>query len=263
MEVRSENVTWKQVVADALRELGGEGHLSEINEIVEGHPKTATNPTWRDTIRRVVRQYRIFSPVPPKRSGVYRLVETELPAPQGEKLDSPEPTINHGIAQGMLVGLGNLYGYETFVPKTDQTTREFQGKRLGGLVSAPDYMPDGPNARDIRQINTLWLQEDPKGLYPVYGFEVEHTTRIKDGLARLLKIPGRCNAEMFVLGPSHEQKELFERRLNEEPFWTHRHRFRFRLYSELEGLYNAVVQHVERRDEFGVVEQYRRNSAIA
>jgi len=70
-EMENEKLSWKDVVADALRQLGGQAHLSEINECVAGHPKTATNPTWRDTIRKVVRQYAIFQPVPPERSGIF------------------------------------------------------------------------------------------------------------------------------------------------------------------------------------------------
>ncbi len=68
-------LTWKDIVRDALLKLGGQGHLSEINKIVEDHPKTKTNPTWRDTIRRVVRQYIIVEPVLPERSGIYRVIE--------------------------------------------------------------------------------------------------------------------------------------------------------------------------------------------
>lgn len=262
MQTANGKTTWKMVVADALRELGGEAHLSEINEVVEGHPKTATNPTWQDTIRRVVRQYKIFEPVPPDgNTGIYRLVEVEVPRPQPEKLDSDEPTINHGIAQGMLVAVGTMYGYETFVPKTDQTIREFQGKKLGQLVSVEDLalVIRTRNIAYIREIDVLWLKEDVDGdSYSVYAFEVEHTTRIKAGLERLLKIPRRFSTELFVLGPTDEQKELFERRVTQAPFRSYRDRFRFRLYSQLEALYNAVVEHVERRDEFGLVEQYRK-----
>lgn len=65
--------TWKDVVQQALRRLGGEASLAVINAEVAGHPKCATNPTWRDTIRRVVRQYKIFEPLDPsKRTGIYR-----------------------------------------------------------------------------------------------------------------------------------------------------------------------------------------------
>ncbi|GFP37363.1 hypothetical protein HKBW3S44_01043, partial [Candidatus Hakubella thermalkaliphila] len=49
IKMDKQKLTWKAVVRDALLELGGQGHLSEINKIVEGHPKTKTNPSWRDT----------------------------------------------------------------------------------------------------------------------------------------------------------------------------------------------------------------------
>jgi hypothetical protein len=96
-----QRLTWKDVVKEVLLELGGQAHLSEINAKVEGHPKTKTNPTWKDTIRRVVRQYKIFEPVPPERSGVYKLVEEVSIKPESQGF-TKEPEIDHGIAQGML-----------------------------------------------------------------------------------------------------------------------------------------------------------------
>jgi len=98
--MKEEKFTWKDVVRNALLKLGGQGHLSEINKIVEGHPKTKTNPTWQDTIRRVVRQYKIFVPVPPGRSGVYKVVEEISIKPEAQGF-TEKPEIDHGIAQGM------------------------------------------------------------------------------------------------------------------------------------------------------------------
>ena len=97
--MKRQQPTWKEVVAEALAELGGEAHLSQIYDQVQGHAKTATNPTWQDTIRRVVRQYRVFEPVPPNRSGIYKLVDLETPPPQSQDIDSEDPEINHGIVQ--------------------------------------------------------------------------------------------------------------------------------------------------------------------
>ena len=113
--MKEEKLTWKDVVRNALLKLGGQGHLSEINKVVEGHPKTKNNPTWQDTIRRVVRQYKIFEPVPPERSGIYKVVEEVLIRPESQGF-TKEPEIDHGIAQGMLVTLGRIYGYETYAP---------------------------------------------------------------------------------------------------------------------------------------------------
>lgn len=253
-----QKLSWKDVVRGALLELGGQGHLSEINKIVEGHPKTNTNPTWRDTIRRVVRQYKIFEPVLPQRSGIYKVVEEISIRPEAQGFIK-EPDIDHGIAQGMLVTLGRIYGYETYAPPQDQTIRSFQGKPLRDFVTVSDCTDifRGPNLSKIREIDSLWFDEDDYGLFPVYAFEVEETTKVKSGLDRLLKIPRRFPARFFVIAPSTKEKDLFERYINQTPFRDFRDRFLFKLYEELDKLYNAALIHNDRRELFGVIERGR------
>jgi len=251
--------TWKDVVRDALLELDGQAHLSEINKKVEGHPKTKTNPTWRDTIRRVVRQYKIFEPVPPERSGIYKLVE-EIPAEIGPQTFTQEPEIDHGIAQGMLVTLGKIYGYETYAPPHDQTIRMFQGRPLGDFVSVSDcthIFSGSRNLPKVREIDTLWFDEDDDGLFPTYAFEVEETTRVKSGLDRLLKIPRRYLVSLYIIAPTSKEKELFERYVNQTPFKGFKGRFLFRYYNELEELYNLAVEHHDHRGQFGIVDRRR------
>jgi len=255
-----ETLTWKDLVANALRELGGQAHLSEINQKVKGHPKTKTNPTWQDTIRRVVRQYKIFEPVPPERSGIYRLVEAESVVPRTQDIDSANAEINHDTAQGMLVMLGNMYGYETFVPTHDQTTRDFQNKKIGELITVKtcEGIVRGTNLAKVREIDVLWLDEDDDGLFPVFAFEVEHSTRVKNGMDRLLKIPQRFPTRYFILGPSEEEKKLFDLYITQTPFRNYRNKFAFHLYYELENVYNAAVKHAAERDRFGLIERCKR-----
>lgn len=257
-KIDSQKLTWKDIVKDALLKLGGQGHLSEINKVVEGHPRTKTNPTWRDTIRRVVRQYKIFEPVPPERSGIYKVVEEISIKPEAQGF-TEEPEIDHGIAQGMLVTLGKVYGYETYAPPHDQTIRNFQGKPLRDFVSVSDCTDifRGPNLAKIREIDTLWFDEDDYGLFPVYAFEVEETTRVKSGLDRLLKIPRRFPTRFFVVGPTVKEKELFDQYINQTPFRDFKSRFLFRFYEELEKLYNSALTHSEEREKFGVIERPR------
>lgn len=254
-----QKLTWKDVVRNALLELGGQGHLSEINKIVEGHPKTKTNPTWRDTIRRVVRQYKIFVPVPPERSGIYKVVEEISIKPEAQSF-TEELEINHGIAQGMLVTLGKIYGYETYAPPHDQTIRKFQGKSLGDYVTVSDCTDifRGPNLAKIREIDTLWFDEDDYGLFPVYAFEVEETTRVKSGLDRLLKIPRRFPTRFFIIGPSAKEKDLFDQYVNQTPFRDFKDKFLFRFYKELEELYNFALAHNNQRQQFGILERWRK-----
>jgi len=258
MEARVDKrkLTWKDVVRDALLKLGGEGHLSEINKIVEGHPKTGTNPTWQDTNRRVVRQYKIFEPVPPERSGIYKVVEEITIDPETQNF-TEKPEIDHGIAQGMLVTVGKIYGYETYVPPHDQTTRNFQERPLRDFVSVADCTDifRGPNLARIREIDVLWFDEDDYGLFPAYAFEVEETTRVKSGLDRLLKIPRRFPTKFFIIGPSTKEKDLFDQYVDQTPFRDYRSKFSFRFYQELKELYDSTLVYNDQRKQFGIVER--------
>ena len=243
-------LTWKEVVKKALIELGGQGHLSEINKIVEDHPKTRTNPTWQATIRRVVRQYKIFKPLG---KGNYKLLEEKLLKTHSQKF-TKEPEIDHGIAQGMLIALGKIYGYETYAPPHDQTIRHFQNKLLKDYVTVSDCTDifRGPNLRKIREIDVIWLDEDDYGLFPAYSFEVEETTGVKSGLDRLLKIPKRYLVRFYIIGPSEKEKSLFDQYVNQTPFREYKDRFLFKFYKELEELYNSALIHTDRREQFGI-----------
>jgi len=54
--------TWAQLIYQAVRDLGGEASLSQINSRLQDSPRIRTNPTWHCTVRKVVRQCRRFQP---------------------------------------------------------------------------------------------------------------------------------------------------------------------------------------------------------
>jgi len=245
--------TWKDVVREALTELGGEAHLRQVNDVIKNHPKTRTNPTWKDTIRRVVRQYAIFQPVPPERSGIYRLVEQPAVEAAPEKMTGSE-SVDHAIAQGMLLALGRLYDYETFAPAADRTSRKFQGRPLADLATVTDCSQfcGKTSLPRVRQIDAIWLSEDNEGTYPVYAFEVEHTTMVRSGMDRLVEIPERYKARLFVVAPGEEERRRFSTLVTQNRYRRFRERLSFHDYSQLESVYNAAVEHDELRSSFGV-----------
>ncbi len=247
------DATWKDVVRDALVKLGGQGHLDDINKLVKNHPKTRTNPTWKDTIRRVVRQYAIFQPLPPNRSGLYRLVEQPSVDAEPESLRDKSP-VDHGIAQGMLLTLGRMYGYETFAPATDRTSRSFQGKPLADFSTVTDCAEFcGRNSLPrVRQIDAMWLTEDNEGVYPVYAFEVEHSTGVRSGMDRLVELPERYTVRLFVVAPGEDERSMFDGLIKLNKFRKFRERMLFRDYGELDTLYNSAVKHEENSKAFGV-----------
>ncbi len=101
---------WKDVVKEALLEIGNSGHLDDIYSKIKGHPKTETNPTWRDTIRRTLQQYSILYQEE-EGSGIWYLRE-EKPL---EEFD-PKKNLHsaHEDVQGILLELGGIDGYETW-----------------------------------------------------------------------------------------------------------------------------------------------------
>jgi len=46
--------SWKQVVMDTLRDMGGEATLQELYRALENHPKVANNPNYRAKIRQTL-----------------------------------------------------------------------------------------------------------------------------------------------------------------------------------------------------------------
>ena len=233
--------------------LGGQGHLDDISKLVKNHPKTRTNPTWKETIRRVVRQYAIFQPLPPNRSGLYRLVEQPGVDAEPESLRDKSP-VDHGTAQGMLLTLGRMYGYETFAPATDRTSRSFQGRSLADFSTVTDCAEFcGKNSLSrVRQIDAMWLAEDNDGVYPVHAFEVEHTTGVRSGMDRLVELPERYAARLFVVAPGENERATFDGLIKLNKFRKFRERMRFRDYTELDALYNSAVKHEENSKAFGV-----------
>jgi len=161
---------------------------------------------------------------------------------------------DHSIAQGMLLSLGRLYGYETFAPATDRTKRQFQGRPLADLATVSECSGFcGPKSLPrVRQIDAIWLKEDNEGAYPAYAFEVEHSTRVRSGLDRLVEIPERFPAGLFVVAPGGEEKRTFEKLIAQSRFHKFRARLFFRNYQQLEDLYNAALLHDRKRSDFSV-----------
>jgi hypothetical protein len=230
--------TWKQLVANTLQELGGEASLKAITASLKNNPLRPKTPTWDATIRRVVRQYNIFEPFKTgKGEAGYRLIR--LPTPSATPSANEDP---HGEQQGMLLELGRLCGYETFTNATDKSIRTFRGQSLEKFATVRDTeellaLP----LEKMRTTDVMWMAEDSAGLYPRYAFEVEHSTKVKDGLLRLLKIPERFHAGLYIVGPGDKECALFDRYLQDAPFRQHANRFRFFRYTEVAEFYRAGI----------------------
>lgn len=247
----SQPISWKDLVAETLKSLGGAASLKAITGALEKNRQRPQTATWRATIRRVVRQYSVFEPFQTG-DGLagYRLVE--LPKPEAQPGTTEEDA--HGEQQGMLLQLGVLCGYETFTNSTDRTIRRFRNEPISKFATVRNDADDllALPLEKMRNTDVMWMAEDSEGLYPRYAFEVEHSTKVKSGLLRLLRIPDRFRAELFIIGPGDEESELFGRYMSESPFRQHADRFHFFRYEAVKSFYESGVSFDQHRREWRI-----------
>jgi hypothetical protein len=229
--------TWKELVAETLQKLGGEASLRDITEILKDNPRRPQTPTWNATIRRVVRQYKIFEPVKVDGLAGYRLVD--LPEADPKAFHKKEDA--HGEQQAMLLKLGTICGYETFTNSADKTIRQYGGEPISKFATIRNDTASlsALPMEKMKTTDVMWMTEDSEGLYPRYVFEVENSTGVKSGLVRLLKVPERYNARLFIIGPSPKEAELFRRYMSDSPFRRYADRIRFHFFHEVLAFYQA------------------------
>ncbi|NJD54673.1 MAG: hypothetical protein FIB07_17665 [Candidatus Methanoperedens sp.] len=193
-------LTWKDVVKEALLEIGSSGHLDDIYSKIKGHPKTETNPTWRDTVRRTLQQYSIFYQEE-KGSGIWYLWEEK---PLLEFDPKKNPNWGHEDVQGMPLELGKIYGYETSAAIND-VKKKFMNMPIEEVATIKEFQRDvfHPKVVEIvSHIDVLWFGGDTDMPVPEFAFEVEHTTDVTKGLGRLLDLHrSGQRTRLFVILP--------------------------------------------------------------
>ncbi len=144
-------LTWKGVVKEALSKIGNSGHLNDINSQIAGRPKTETNPTWRDTVRRTLQQYSIFYQEE-KGSGIWYLRE-EKPLEDFDLKKNPNP--GHEDVQGILLELGKIYGYETSAAIND-ARKKFMNMPIEEVATIKEFQ----TTENIKAIVTVYSVYD-------------------------------------------------------------------------------------------------------
>ena len=269
--------TWKDVIADALQQLGGESHLDQIIALALAHPKAKGNNNVEAKVRQVVRSYKIFEPIN-SGSGNYRLLAPAVlpvigapPAPQialdltraetaqSEIIKPVTPTTKEitDTIQGQLLYIGQVYGFQTYAPPTDQTKGFFNGKPLSDLVTLRDGLEPvmwlkPKQKKEAALIDVLWFETtNDDDLIPRYAFEVEHTTDVLNGINRLCQLPSFLKTQLFILGPDESKKALYHKHIQSVPFKANAPYFQFRYFDEVSPLFEfaAAFQAAQRQNE--------------
>lgn len=155
------------------------------------------------------------------------LPEVGLPKIEIDKL-------GHSEVQGILLELGNLLGYDTYIADPSKT---YNGKTLGDL-STLKKIPQFTFQRlldTVKKIDVIWFEEE----FPKFCFEVEHTTGVTLGLLRLYQIRKITDAKFFVIAPE-DIISKFHTEISKDPFHQMRERYIFRSYHQLADMFRCA-----------------------
>jgi hypothetical protein len=181
------------------------------------------------SIRRIVQDKRFFYKIRPglwalksagRRPELTNLVESA--AKNSQEFD-------HTYYQGLLVELGNLKLFKTFIPAQDRN-RQFLSQKLGDVATLPEYL-DFTYERILqrgRNVDVTWFNE--RG-FPDRLFEVEFSTDMQNSMLKFVEFQDFRTSFRIVASKSRVRE--FESKLGYAAFSAVRDRIGFTSYEQL------------------------------
>lgn len=242
-----------EAVIEAMEQLGGYATLGELYQKALAMPDVRKwgTKTPCATIRRIVQERPELFKIRP---GLWALEShrKQLPAPllakKETKAKSKEVQLfDHTYYQGLLVQLGNLQKFMTYVPAQDKN-RLFLGRdKLTDFVTTtqmPAFTYPEITGR-VKSIDVIWFNNRK---LPKAVFEVEHSTDIKNSLIKFAELED-FRIEMKIVAYEHRKRE-FEQVMASRVFALIKNHVNFISYKELSQVHTR--QH-EMTDMFKII----------
>ena len=179
------------------------GHLYQKTDISKWKTKTPFA-----TIRRIVQDPRFFFKIKPGlwalndyRERVLRLFDIQPNDKQSNE------RFEHTYYQGLLVELGNMQGFNTFIPNQDKN-RMFLTKKLGEVTTLQNIFrfTYEETLRRAKTVDTIWFNE--RNL-PDSFFEVEHSTDFLNSMGKYFDLQD-FNANFYLVSHQSKRKKFLQ-----------------------------------------------------
>lgn len=211
---------YEQIIK-VMKDNGGFSTLGFLNHQVDVSKWKTKTPFA--SIRRIVQDERHFFKIKP---GLWALKEFQNEVLQKFDLDKSqkkEESFTHSYYQGLLLEIGNLQGFQTYVPPQDKN-RLFLDKKLSSISTLEQIF--NSSYKEIigraRTIDVIWFNE--RNL-PNSFFEVEHSTDMQNSLLKFNDLQD-FYSNFYILGANERQKE-FERKVSYSAFKEIKDRVKF------------------------------------
>jgi hypothetical protein len=216
-------------VIEAMKQNGGYATLGQLYRLVETSLWKTKTP--HASIRRIVQNNPVFFKIKP---GLWALAEyrDELPPQIVAKPDEKPEVIeayNHSYYQGLLLEVGNLKGFQTYVPAQDKN-RLFLRKKLVDIARTTQCLPfTYPHIiQRAATIDTIWF--NGRGL-PHSVYEVEHSTDFQNSLLKFVEL--QDFVIKFYIVADEVRKRQFEQKIKATAFAPISERVQFLNYDRL------------------------------
>lgn len=224
-----------------MEQNGGFATLGYLNQQVLKVPGVEwKTKTPFASIRRIVQDERFFFKIKPGlwalRSHRNNLPPEILPTDVVPK--SEQEVFNHSYYQGLLVEIGNLKKYETFVPSQDKN-KKFLGKTLGGVSSQESFYQFGYDhiVRKAKTVDVCWfnIRKMPSVL-----FEVEYSADIQNSLLKFTELQD-YNVNFFIVADKARKAE-YGGKLSLNAFTSIKTRVQFMDYDKLSDWHTKTFE---------------------
>lgn len=235
--------TQSQQVVETLRANGGYATLGSLYHLVNTSAWATKTPN--ESIRRIVQQSREIFRIQP---GLWALEECREEVLRKFGIETKEAKdderFTHGYYQGLIIEIGNMKHYSTYVPAQDQH-RKFLEKPLVELCSTvhiPPFSYDGITNR-ARTVDVIWFNERQM---PSSFFEVEHSTDIQNSVIKFCDLQD-FHSRFMIVAPRN-RREQFKKVMSRSAFRDIKDRVLFCSYEAISTQYDIMCKAKESED---------------
>lgn len=227
--------TQEQQVIDVLRQIGGYATLGDLYRLVD--TKSWATKTPNESIQRIVQQSEEIFKIQP---GLWALedcreeVMRKFDLLPNEK--QCEEQFTHGYYQGLIIAIGNMKHYQTYVPAQDQN-RKFLEKPLKDIcttIHIPDFSYEYLTDR-ARTVDVIWFNERNM---PNSFFEVEHSTDIQNSVAKFCDLQD-FHSRFLIVAPKNRRGQ-FDKVMSRTAFKDIKARVAFHSYEDISKQYELM-----------------------
>jgi hypothetical protein len=195
-----------EAVMLAMKQNGGYATLGQLYQTAPNIPgsKWGTKTPFA-TIRRIVQERDEFFKIRPGLWALTSEKEKVLHLFSGEKTEPPKREYSHYFFQGLVVEIGNLKGFQTFIPAQDKN-KPYVKKKLGDVATLPKIYEFTyvDVLRKAQTIDVAWFNTRK---YPNSFFEIEHSTDIYNSLLKFVELQD-FRTNFYIVADSKRQAEF-------------------------------------------------------